>query len=198
MPSFVQIMAWRRPGDKPLSGQIMVRMLTHICVTRPQWVNNQTTECDVSSLWQVGFIILFTVRITCYFTIFTIKIHPEVGSATTCLILIIAPSLEGVKSHCGLPPSTPITEKLAAPQEKPLDLDYVISAWCTPCSEMLHDMFRGVNCCLDTMNAMWKQIDAFRIAFAMYCQRETIHTTQSYPVHRNIRHSVASDVSVQK
>ena len=31
-------MAWRRPGDKPLSGPIMVRLPTHICVTRPQWV----------------------------------------------------------------------------------------------------------------------------------------------------------------
>ena len=31
-------MAWRRPGDKPLSGPMMVRLPTHICVTRPQWV----------------------------------------------------------------------------------------------------------------------------------------------------------------
>ena len=36
--SLVQIMAWRRPGDKPLSEPMMVRLLTHICVTRPQWV----------------------------------------------------------------------------------------------------------------------------------------------------------------
>ena len=34
----VQIMAWRRPGDKPLSGPMMVRLPTPICVTRPQWV----------------------------------------------------------------------------------------------------------------------------------------------------------------
>ena len=38
IPSLVQIMAWRRPGDKPLSEPIMVSSLTHICVTRPQWV----------------------------------------------------------------------------------------------------------------------------------------------------------------
>ena len=31
-------MAWRRPGDKPLSGPMMVKLPTHICVTRPQWV----------------------------------------------------------------------------------------------------------------------------------------------------------------
>ena len=34
-----QIMAWRRPGDKPLSEPMMVSSPTHICVTRPQWVN---------------------------------------------------------------------------------------------------------------------------------------------------------------
>ena len=39
IPSLVQIMAWRRPGDKPLSETMMVGLLTHICVTRPQWVN---------------------------------------------------------------------------------------------------------------------------------------------------------------
>ena len=31
-------MAWRRPGDKPLSEPMMVNLPTHICVTRPQWV----------------------------------------------------------------------------------------------------------------------------------------------------------------
>ena len=38
IPALVQIMAWHRPGDKPLSGPMMVRLPTHICVTRPQWV----------------------------------------------------------------------------------------------------------------------------------------------------------------
>ena len=37
--ALVQIMAWRPPGDKPLSEPMMVCLLTHICVTRPQWVN---------------------------------------------------------------------------------------------------------------------------------------------------------------
>ena len=36
--ALVQIMAWRRPGDKPLSEAMMESLLTHICVTRPQWV----------------------------------------------------------------------------------------------------------------------------------------------------------------
>ena len=39
IPALVQIMAWHRPGDKPLSEPILVCLLTHICVTRPQWVN---------------------------------------------------------------------------------------------------------------------------------------------------------------
>ena len=40
IPALVQIMAWRRSGDKPLSEPMMFSLLTHICVTRPQWVNN--------------------------------------------------------------------------------------------------------------------------------------------------------------
>ena len=39
IPALVQIMAWRRPGDKPLSEPMMVKLPTHICVTRRQWVN---------------------------------------------------------------------------------------------------------------------------------------------------------------
>ena len=39
VPALVQIMAWRRPGDKPLSEPMMIRLPTHICVTRPQLVN---------------------------------------------------------------------------------------------------------------------------------------------------------------
>ena len=40
IPALVQIMGWRLPGDKPLSEPIMVRLMTHICVTRPQWVKH--------------------------------------------------------------------------------------------------------------------------------------------------------------
>ena len=39
IPALVQIMAWCRPGNKPLSETMMVSLLTHICITRPQWVN---------------------------------------------------------------------------------------------------------------------------------------------------------------
>ena len=40
IPALVQIMAWRRLGDKPLSEPTMVLLLTDICVTRPQWVKS--------------------------------------------------------------------------------------------------------------------------------------------------------------
>ena len=38
IPTLLQVMAWRRPGDKLLSEPMMVRLTTHICVTQPQWV----------------------------------------------------------------------------------------------------------------------------------------------------------------
>ena len=37
--ALVQIMAWRRPGDMPLSEPMMVSLLTHICVSQPTWIN---------------------------------------------------------------------------------------------------------------------------------------------------------------
>ena len=39
IPALVQIMAWRRPGDKPLSEPMMIDLLMHICCTLPQRVN---------------------------------------------------------------------------------------------------------------------------------------------------------------
>ena len=38
MSALGQIMAWRQPGNKPLSEPMVVGLLTHIWVTRPQWV----------------------------------------------------------------------------------------------------------------------------------------------------------------
>ena len=39
IPALVQIMAWCRPGDKPLSEPMMDSLPRHICVTLPQWIN---------------------------------------------------------------------------------------------------------------------------------------------------------------
>ena len=36
IPALVQLMAWRRPGDKPLSEPMAVSLPTHICVAGPQ------------------------------------------------------------------------------------------------------------------------------------------------------------------
>ena len=44
IPALFQVMAWRRPGDKPLSEAMMVSLLTHICVTRPQWIKSTSHE----------------------------------------------------------------------------------------------------------------------------------------------------------
>ena len=40
MPALVQIMDWRRLGDKLLSKPMMFTLLTHKSVTRPQWANS--------------------------------------------------------------------------------------------------------------------------------------------------------------
>ena len=42
IPASVQIMAWRRPGDKQLSEPMIVRLPTHMRVTRPQSINVET------------------------------------------------------------------------------------------------------------------------------------------------------------
>ena len=47
----VQIMAWCRPGDKPLSEPMMVYLLTHICVTRPQWVKRKMLSIGAKSTY---------------------------------------------------------------------------------------------------------------------------------------------------
>ena len=48
IPALFQIMAWRRPGDKPLSEPMKVSLLTHVCVTQPQWVNALRLQQNVS------------------------------------------------------------------------------------------------------------------------------------------------------
>ena len=48
IPALVQIMAWCRPSGKPLYEPMMVYLLTHICVTRPQWVNILRLKLHVS------------------------------------------------------------------------------------------------------------------------------------------------------
>ena len=42
-------MAWRLPGDNPSSEPMMVSVLTHICVTRPQWVKDINYDLSADS-----------------------------------------------------------------------------------------------------------------------------------------------------
>ena len=59
IPALVQIMAWRRPGNKPLSEPRLVSLPTHICVTRPQWVNGVYINYGMQSLIYARKIIIF-------------------------------------------------------------------------------------------------------------------------------------------
>ena len=68
IPALVEIMAWRRPGDKPLSEPMMVSLLTHIYVTRPQWVkqwqitlHHHTLLLDIS-MGLAGIVITLVVN----------------------------------------------------------------------------------------------------------------------------------------
>ena len=59
IPTLVQIMAWRRSGDKPLSEPMMVGLPTHICVTLPQWVPDTRLWSLVSLAMACHKLILF-------------------------------------------------------------------------------------------------------------------------------------------
>ena len=50
IPTLVQVIAWRRPGEKPLSGPLLVNLLTHLCVSRPQWVLRRFGDAMIASV----------------------------------------------------------------------------------------------------------------------------------------------------
>ena len=54
IPALVQIMAWCRPGDNPLSESMTIRLPTHICVTRPEWIK----QC-----WNLHLLFLYSVSL---------------------------------------------------------------------------------------------------------------------------------------
>ena len=57
IPALVQIMAWRRSGDKPLSEPMMVSLLTYICVTGSSQIldfvrlYDKTSDCLADGRW---------------------------------------------------------------------------------------------------------------------------------------------------
>ena len=70
IPALVQIMAWRRSGDKPLSEPMMVSLPTHICVTRPQWVNGLCCRKQLLVyVCQCSFSYIFHGHLSCTCTI---------------------------------------------------------------------------------------------------------------------------------
>ena len=77
IPALVQIMAWRRPGSKLLSKPMMVSSLTHICVTRPQWVKVVCLTLYISIIF-----LLFTVSYV--FHIIDIRILPMQRGSHLC------------------------------------------------------------------------------------------------------------------
>ena len=69
IPALVQIMAWRRPGNMPLSGPMMVRFPTHICVTRPQWVKH----CHRMFTWKSFRIKSYFYVVMCVYDVYALK-----------------------------------------------------------------------------------------------------------------------------
>ena len=71
IPALVQIMAWRRPGDKPLSEPMMVSLLTHICITRPQWVKiasaSRRSKRHVGRVGISNLVVRFVMCCHCYY-----------------------------------------------------------------------------------------------------------------------------------
>ena len=54
VPALVQVMSWRRTGDKPLSEPMVVRSPMQLCVTRPQWVKDGYSEIWIRIQFSFG------------------------------------------------------------------------------------------------------------------------------------------------
>ena len=65
IPALVQIMAWRHSGDKPLSEPMVVSLPTHICVTRPQWVNKYVQQ-NSDNQWALTLCLMFLIIRNCF------------------------------------------------------------------------------------------------------------------------------------
>ena len=78
-PELVRIMAWRQSGDKPLSEPMMVSLLTHLCVTRPQWVNHLLVTLIQRMAWchHVPMLTKVCDAISCSHSIFPLFLHNQ-------------------------------------------------------------------------------------------------------------------------
>ena len=64
IPAQIPIIAWRRPGDKPLSEPMMVSSLTYICVTRAHWIERTNPWAIRTVIW--CNVIIFALRYTSF------------------------------------------------------------------------------------------------------------------------------------
>ena len=75
IPALFQIIAWHQPDDKPLSEPMMLSLLTHICITQPQWVKKLATNwgnlCVFSSL--INILPIFIKGFSCIYAVYSMN-----------------------------------------------------------------------------------------------------------------------------
>ena len=58
IPALVETMAWRPTGDKPLSEPMIIILLTHVCITRPQWLKTANMVSEITfqtrCIWSIS------------------------------------------------------------------------------------------------------------------------------------------------
>ena len=93
-------MAWHRPGGKPSSEPLMVSLLTHICVTRPQWVKNKQ---HIKMFTNYVYIIInwtfTTFQNTSIWRIFTVSIFGKIRSCSRIKIVSLSSSGYSAGTH---------------------------------------------------------------------------------------------------
>ena len=97
IPALVQIMAWRRPGDKPLSEPMMVRLMVHICVTLPQWVKAVSIGPMSPQLWSIvkGDVQQMICDFSGYYIKFSISTVSYQWIIYACLFTVAGPDTNG-------------------------------------------------------------------------------------------------------
>ena len=93
-PALVQIMAWRRSGDKPLFEPMMVSLLMHICITRPQWVNKQRVLMHGHQGWNVqhGLFHIYMIYV-CIWVVYSFCLF-------CCLFIIVTTQFVALYKPC--------------------------------------------------------------------------------------------------
>ena len=93
IPTLVQIMAWRRPGGKPLSEPMIVSLLMHICVTRPQRVKSYS-QYRLTGYASPVFVMVIPVLICIFASFLFHKLRK--AKAPTSMCWHISPELNDI------------------------------------------------------------------------------------------------------